>query len=362
MQIRISGGLYASILLIMGAVMQVMLLSAPLLDVAGQEGWLSALLGGVYWLIITLSVVWIASRFPGRDPLAALSPWASVPIRLLFALLQLLHYAIALRNIGDFVEVLLLPGTPGILISAIIVAVTLYAVLAGLEPLARIAFINTIAPLLSVVLLPLGLAWEFSILQVDPFLWHGIGGVLRGSLYALPWASDALVVLSLLRHLNPKVSPYRWTLVGVGGAALLLAANMAMITFVFGSVLPARQLYPAFELMAIINVTEGIERLQAAVIVPWIASSMVKTALNLYAAVEEGGLALGLRNNPRFVVGVALVGLAISRLTKGRLEEISLLRGGGWIWLNVGLQWAILLLLAAAALVALRRRRDCQRA
>lgn len=362
MRIQISGGLYACILLIMGAVMEVMLLSAPMLDEAGQEAWISALLGGVYWLTVTLVVVWIATRFPGWDPLAAISPWAAVPVRLLYAVLQLMHYSVALRNIGDFVEALLLPGTPGVLISAIIVAVTLYAVIAGLEPLARIAFINTLAPLLSLILLPLGLAREFSILQVDPFLWHGLGGVLKGTIYTLPWAADALIVISLIRHLNPKVNPYRWTLAGVGGAAFILAVSMALISLVFGSVLPSRQLYPAFELMAIINITEGIERIQAAVIVPWIASSTVKTALNLYAAVEEGGLALGLRANPRFAIVLGVMGLAASRITKGRLEETSLLRGGGWVWLNVGLQLAILLLLAAAALVALRRRRDLPRA
>jgi len=350
MQVRISGGLYASILFCLASVTQFMTLTSPLIEASGQEAWISALLGGGYGLALTLLVAWICSRFPGRDPLAAATPWLSVPIRLLYAVLQLLFYSLALRDITDFIEVVLLPGTPGILIGGVLCAVSLYAVMNGLEPMARVAFGATCWSVLVLSLLPVGLTREFNILQIDPFLWEGPIRVLRGAVVAMPGAGEALLVLSLLRHLSPKVNPYKWTLIGLGGGVLVVAYALVLITLVFGSVLPGRQIYPGFELLAVVSITEGIERLQAAVITVWIFAAVAKIAGVLYGAVEEGGLALGLRRRQLFAPAVA--GLAASRLWKGVLQEVTYMGRTGWVLALITLEVAVVLLLAVAALAA----------
>jgi len=299
-QIRISGGLYASMLMVLGTVMQYMLLPAPLIEQAGQEAWLAVVGGGLYALVVSTAVVWLASQFPGRDPMRgiafSLGTWAVLPIVLVYTGLNVVLCAMALHDIRGFTSLLLLFGTPGWVPASIVAAVAIYAVLQGMEVIARVSWGVLPPVLLVLLLLPWGLAREFSVLQVDPFLWKGYPGLFQATLMTWPWSGQCVVVLSLLRHLSPKVSPYRWTLIGVGGSALLLGLTVAVTSLVFGSEIPGRMLYPGFELFAIISVSETIERIQALILLAWLAAGMVKVFLNLFVAVEEVSLAFGIRD------------------------------------------------------------------
>lgn len=359
-QIRISGGLYASILLIMGTVMQYMLLLSPLIEHAGQEAWIAVLFGGLYGLGVSLAVVWIACRFPGRDPLAgitaSLGGWAALPIRLVYAALNLLLYALALHDVQSFSSILLLFGTPGLVLVSVVVGLAIYAVLRGLEPIARVSYGALIPVVLVVLLLPWGLLREFSLLQVDPFLWKGYGGLLQATLLTLPWSGQSIIALSLMRHLSPQVNPYKWTLIGVGGSTLLLGASVTMASLVFGSALPGRMLYPGFELLAIIAVSETVERIQAAILVVWLGGGLVKIILNLYVAVEEGSLAFGIRNRRWITIISAVTGLAMAQMLKGPIHRTGLTGKPGWTLLHVGTQWLVILMLAGATLFTRRRQ------
>lgn len=360
MRIQISGGLYASILLIIGTVMQYMLLPSRLVESVGQEAWISVLGGGLYGLVVSFAVVWLACRFPGRDPLAGVTctvgRWAALPVRLIYAVLNFVNYAVSLHDLRSFASILLLFGTPGWVIVVMVTIVAIYAVLQGLEPIARLAYGSFIPVLLVVLLLPWGLMREFSVLQVDPFLWKGIDGLLDATLLTWPWTGQSIFVLTLLPHLSPQANPYKWTLVGVGGSTLILSVTVALASLIFGSVQPGRMLYPGFELLAIIAVSEAVERIQAAILIVWLAGGLVKIILNLYATVEEVGLAFGIGSRVWTTVLLALAGLVASQPLQGPLQRSGLVDTPGWILLHLGLQWTVILLLGGVTLLARLRQ------
>jgi len=359
-QQQISGGLYAAVLAIMGSVMPYMLLPRALVQYAGQEAWLAILLGGLYGLAVSLVTVWAACRFSHRDPVKALrcafGPWAALPVALLYSALNLLLSALALHDVQTFTSILLLPGTPGWVLAPMIAGVAIYAVVRGVEPVSRIAFAVFLPMVLVILVLPTGLFREFDILQIDPFLYRGLDGLVRAISVTLAWTGQSIVALSFIRHLSPKVNPYLWTAIGVGGAHVLLSVTMALITLVFGSVLPGRLLYPGFELFAIIAVSEAVERIQAGVMVLWLAGGLLKVTVNLFAAVEELSVTFNVHRRGWITAVLAVIAMGAAQILPGPLQRTGLTAQAWWNILHVGLQLAILLLLAIGALVGRLRQ------
>jgi len=359
-KIRISGGLYASVLIVTEFVMQFMLLPRVLLEKAGQEAWMSVLLMGAYALFIGLALVWIACRFPDRDPLKAIrctiGPWATYPIILLYVGSNLLAYSLSLNDVQSFTSMLLLPGTPAWVLSAMMALLAIYTALQGVEPIARTAY-GVLVPMILVLLtLPFGVGKEIRLLQVDPFLWKGMSGVLSASWTALPWAGQPLIVLSLIRHLSPRVNPYTWTLVGVGSAHAALAITVLLISLVFSPLLASRMLYPGHELFAIISFTESIERIQAGIMVLWLCGSLINITLHLFAAVEEGSLALGLQRRRWITLILGVAGVILAQVWGGAFQRRSLARHPWWIAGHIAVQLAVLTLLAAGSFAARLRQ------
>jgi len=358
--IRISGGLYAAVLVVTEFIMQYMLLPRVLLENAGQEAWMTMILVGVHALAVGFAVVWIACRFPDRDPLkairCAIGPWATYPIALIYGAFNLLVYALSLHDVQTFTSVLILPDTPAWVLSAIMALLAVYIVHQGVEPIARTAY-GVLMPLILVLLiLPVALVPEMSVLQVDPFLWKGFEGVLKGASIALPWSGQSIIVLSLIRHLSPKVNPYKWTLVGVAGSHVALAAFVLLISLSFGSLLPSRLLYPGYEMFAIVALTESIERIQAGIMLLWLFGSLITITVYLFAAVEEGSLALGVRRRFWITVIVGTAGVLIAQTVGGGLQRRSVARQNWWMLLHIGAIWGVVILLGIGALLARRRQ------
>lgn len=355
MTIRISGGLYASVLIVTEFIMQYMMLPRVLLENAGQEAWMIVLLVGLYSLAVASAVVWVACRFPDRDPLrairCAIGPWATLPIVLIYAAFNLLTYSLKLHDVQTFTSILILPDTPAWVLAAIMALLAMYIVHQGMEPIARTAY-GVLVPLIAVLLfLPLAMVREIRILQVDPFLWKGLGGVVTGAWIALPWAGQTIIVLSLIRHLSPRVNPYKWTLIGVGGSHLALAVFVLLISLTFGSLLPARLLYPGYEMFAIIALTESIERIQAVIMLLWLCGSLVSITVYLFTVVEEAALALGTHRRGwiNFIAGAA--GVVFAQTLEGGLHRRNIAREPWWIILHIAAAWSVVILLALFTLL-----------
>lgn len=360
MRIRISGGLLASVLLAVGLTLPFLILPGTVIEQAGQEGWISILLGTLYGLALTLFVVWLACRFPDRDPLGAISrnvgKWAAFPVRMLYGVWNLFIFVLGLYEAQAFTAIVMLERTPEWVLYGLIMVVVLYAVFQGLEPVVRLTFAAIVPVIVILLLLPPALMREFNILQIDPFLWHGLDGVFGAAIKAAYWLGDNLVILSLMPHLNPKANPYRWTLIGVGVSGLLLALVVALVSLTFGSTLPSRLLYPGFELLAIVTLTEGIERIHVGIIAFGVSASIAKLTFNLWAAVEEGCALFGRRRRTIIMIVLALVGVWGAQSLSGPMAMAELVSHPEWHYFHLAFQMVILLLLAGGTFWAKRRR------
>jgi len=355
-RIQISGGLFASILTVMSLTMQFLMLTRPIIQFAGQDAWVAVILGGLYGLALFFAVTWLACRFPDRDPLGAISrilgPWAAFPLRLLLTLANVQWGAVAIRGIEFFVTAILLPETPDWVLGIMVAAVAVYASLYGLETVARLVFATLLPAAAVLVLLPTGLYREIRILHVDPFFYKGLEGVLKASLITMCWAGQTVFATMLLRHLSPKENPYRWACVGIGTGTLLFAEVALLVTLSFGPILSGRMLYPGYDLLAIVDFPEGVERLQAGILVLWLGSSISKATINLWLALEEASFLVGQHRRTILAIILAAAAVLLGRLVHGSLALAALRTNPIWIVSVLASQILVVLLLAGLILAA----------
>lgn len=342
----ISGGLYAGLLAIYLNVAQLLFLPSSLMQYAGQESWIAVLMNGLYATALGLVAAWSAQQYRGKGPVqaarTALGRWGALPFALLYGGFFTWLLSLVLRNVRDFVEIVLLQGTPGLVIAVMLGLITLYAVWGGLEPIARLNVLVVLASIVANIALIVLPFKEYSILHLEPFLLHGMGSTFQAAGQALAWSGEVVLVLTLVPHLQPGEKVGRWTLVGVGGATAILANIVLLESFTFGPVLPARLIFPTYELFRVINLAHIVERVELLLVVVWITGMVIKTSLCLYAASEAGAQALGLKSHRWSAVVLGVVAVGLTEIWQGALGLISWVGGQQFHVLHLGLEWAIL--------------------
>jgi spore germination protein KB len=326
-QVRISAGLYACLLVTFLHVAQVLYLPAAMIQKAGQEAWLAVPLSLAYSLALGWLGSWVCLRHPGLNVAqiarAVLGRWVGGLVSLIYAAYFTWLFSLVLRDILDFTVLVLLPGTPGRVIASLMAGVGLYAVWHGLEPIVRVGFQVAVALVIGVLIIPLLVARQFSPLQLEPFLYHGVGGVLAAALYATPWAGDALVVMSLVPHLKHLKTAYRWTLIGVAGAAAMLTTLLIVTVLVLGPDLPARLVFPIYDLVRMIAVGNVVERIEVLLVITWMSGMWLKQAVALYAASDAFTHTFGLKSLRGPAVGLAIAAVLLTGVWRGPLDLIS---------------------------------------
>lgn len=357
-RIQISGGMLACLMLIFTLFPSVSFLPATLIRRAGQGAFVAALLGSLAASLPGYLGIALCRRFPGLMPGQIVRQvggrWFGGLLGLLYALFFVWIYGLNLADIIDFARVALLPETPSLVFALVIGGTVLYIAWEGLEPIARIGFAMLGPLLFSLFSMPAALVKEMDVLQIEPTFYYGFGGILRASLYVMPWFVETLVVTSLVPNLRPGDRPYRWYMVGTGATALLFAMTILLTTLVFGPDLSFRFTYPTFSMIQLITVGRTIGRLEMVLTSLWIAAVFVKLALCLYAAASAFTHSFGKDSLFRkMVLASSVLGVLITKLWEGPLPRIYMSRTWLWIFGTIAftLLWPTLLLL-----LSLRKR------
>jgi spore germination protein KB len=325
-QIRISGGLLACILAVFMQVSQVLFLPATLYRIAGQEAWVAVLLSYSFGALVACLGVWVCLRHPGKSlaqiARTLLGKWVGGFVALIYSAYCTWLFSLVLRDILDFTVLVLLPGTPGRVIVALIGLVSLFAVWGGLEAIARVGFQVLMAVLFGLAAVPVLLSRQMGLLQLEPFLYHGLGSVIMATIPSLTFSGDAIVVLSLVPHIKHLQNAYRWTIVGIGAGCLMLEVLVVTTELVFGPDLPARLIFPVYDAIRLISIGNVVERVEVVLVIIWMSGMWLKQTTALYAASESLAGILGVKAHRYPAVGLAVVGVALTAVWRGPLDLI----------------------------------------
>lgn len=326
-RIQISGGLLASLLFAFTLVSPMLYLPSALVKITGQSAWLAIILGNLGASLPGLLAIALSRRLPGLMPAQiarrVAGRWVGGLWGLLYGLFFIWTYGLTLRDMIDFGQVVLLPETPGYVVAGSIALTVLYVTWEGVEPIARISFAMMAVKVLALGGMPLTLVKEINLLQVEPFLDHGLGSLLRASGYVTPWFAECLIVASLAPNLRPGDRPYRWFLVGAGGSTLLLALMVLIMSLVFGPDLPSRLTYPTYSLIQLVTLGRTIGRIEVILAAVWISAIFLKLSLCLYATATAWSQALGTDTYFRkMLVLASVIGFLVPFIWSGPLSMI----------------------------------------
>lgn len=325
--VRISGGLFACLMIAFMHSATLLFVPAVMTEHAGADAWMAVLPGGVFGGLVASLAAWVSLRHPGKSPVQIaqllLGKWLGGLVGLVYLGFFTWLFSLVLRNVLDFAVIVLLPGTPGRVIVALMAAITLYGVWKGLEPAARVAFQTLAAISGSLVVMPLLLWREFSQLHISLPFEHGVMPVFLAAMHTLSWFGEAFVVMTLVPHLKHPRHAYKWIWISTGVATLFLTQLVALCILVFGPVLPSRFLFPTYELIKMVSLARFFERVEMFLILVWLSGMFVKLSVCLYAASEAAKHVFGVRSHRWPGLILAIVGGALTHVWSRTVDEVA---------------------------------------
>ncbi|AJE52000.1 MULTISPECIES: endospore germination permease [Paenibacillus] len=251
-------------------------------DHANQHAYWTCVIAAIVLCLPIWAMLRLKRRFPDQDLMQAMVSSHPVLGRLLLAIyliLFLIIFARDLRIITDLVEVVLLPLTPIVVVSLIVLLTMVFMVKGGMSTLINMTEI--FVPLLIVTLLTMPLFFggnmDFSMLR--PYLHPEVDGVIKGSWRMLGYMADIMIVPFVIsgKSYNGRSAWFGHLL---GTAILIMLVLLSEL--VIGVPILSRLFYPSYELVRQLQLTDFLDRFDLFVAALTVPTFLTKIGVDLY--------------------------------------------------------------------------------
>lgn len=204
----------------------------------------------------------------------------------------------------------------------IVVWLAAYAVRNGLEVIGRLNELLFPLLLVSYLAIIVIVANEIQLANLLPILENGIKPVLRGSLPHSAWRGEIVLMLMMLPNLNQPAEARKASIYTVIILGAVLALDTIATVGVFGAELTSHLTFPYFTLAHYGRIAMILERMEALVILVWVAGVMTKIALFYYCSVLACAQWFNLQNYKPLVTPVGVILIAWSLVIYENSREL----------------------------------------
>ncbi len=280
---------------------------------AGEDIWLSILIGGAFSLLLYIMYCRIMSLFPGKDLFQILEEVAgkalSNVIILVYLFPALIIGASVLKAYGDFVTTTSIEETPIIIPIIFIAILCIYICKTSFKStLCRWSYLFFLfnAPLPSIVILLL--IPQMDLYNVLPVLEQGIKPVLMSALpfYSIGFTEAAFFTLFFFRG-KTKKSPFKVYLTALFWIVLLILGVSMATMLVLGPDIYEVTLFPTHNVVTKIRASELLQRLEPIIIVSTVTAGFVKVAVTIFYFSKALSKLFNVSNYKIFVTPVSIV-------------------------------------------------------
>lgn len=259
---------------------------------AGNDSWLSVILGGTAVLILTWMIYWIMMNYPELNLSqifeASFGRFFGKLTMVLFGLFNVFALGMSLRIFADNISLYLLDKTPDTVIKGLLVLLCIYALLKGIGTITttlNILFPATLIFLFILLLLPWNKAESGNLL---PVLHEGILPVVKGSHHVI----NALSTFFFIGYITPYIRDLKggglWGAAAIGLLIFIYLWIVLMCILVFGAAETTRLLYPTITLSKSIQLRAQLfERAESLMMTVWIVNTFAVTLIASFVAVEN---------------------------------------------------------------------------
>jgi spore germination protein len=260
----------------------IMSLPAQIIRIAGQDAWMCYFPA----LLLMLVPVWLYSmilrRFPEQDLFLALNsrfPFLGGILSIFYILFFFFILIRDLRMLIDLINNTLLPLTPSPVIAALVIFTCILAARGGVQVVARMH--ELFYPILVVIVasLPLLLYSEVDLRFLKPVLNHGVLPVFHGSWYALSYLGEITVLPFISSN---RAFQFRQGLKGLVFSTIMLEVLIILNILVLGPNIAGRIMYPNYELVREIRISEFLDRFDSILVMLYIPTFFLKLSLMLH--------------------------------------------------------------------------------
>lgn len=326
-QARIDGRQALALLVIATAAKLFLTFPTITVQAAATAGWMLVFISGaIAGLSLWLLVLWSGKVDARQDVVGVvatgLRPALGTVTGLALAGLFMADLVLTARQFAEALITAILPETPISVITATLFAVALYGAYLGLETISRTAWI--LLPWIGGGMLLGGiLTLPYSRPeQILPLWGRGLEVLLQRGITGTGHFSELLLILVIRPYL---VKPDRAVSLVLGAlflSAVTMGAVTAQLIMVFpmpaGEGLP----FPLLSTVRLVLLGRFLQRVEAAYVLVWVISGMLKMALVLYAAAVLSGRALRVPVHRPLLFSLALLAFSLSFVPRSLVEAV----------------------------------------
>jgi spore germination protein (amino acid permease) len=317
-------GNYQLIFMVLGFFWGISIILSPGTE-AKHDSWIAILLGMIEGIVLMLSAIFLGNRFKGKSIIqiseTVFGTYIGKLISLLF-LWYLLHLgSLVMSSLIEFLSITVLPRTPDILFSILLLSVSTYAVRNGIEVIARCS--QVLVPLIIGLffLVSAFLIKNFNLKNFLPVLDLPIKNLLMAAhgVAIFPFA-DSVAFLMVIPFLKNKPKMSLTMIIGLIIGGILLVLQAAKNTGLLGSMAEI-YVYQNFQADRLINVGNLLSRVEIMTVLAAVSMSFVKITILLYATVLGSAQWLGLRSYRPLIIPLAIFMIILAQINFTNLTD-----------------------------------------
>lgn len=324
-------------------------MSLPIGYTTGHDSWISAVIGSIAGLCIAWVYATLCRKFPQKSVIGIaqtlLGTWIGKAIGILYTGYGFQLGAYVLRNFEDLTGTVLLPRTPSVVISLIMISIAAWAAYRGIEVICRCALILIIVVILQSVIFVVLLISDMKPGNLFPVLETGWLPVFDGAaqIAAFPLGESVLFVM-IIPFVNCADKVKKTVLSVIGTSGVWLIASHFVNILVMGE-LASKQIFPSYMSAMYISVGDFFERIEPIVFTVWVFGEFMKLTVCLLAASLALAQTVGSRNYQIYIVPLGLALFELSLFLHPNQLDVIQFQQHIWPWLSVPFQLVIPLVL-----------------
>lgn len=327
---------------------------------AGQDGWLSILIGGIAGVILVLIVTVLGLRYPEKSLVEyseiILGKWIGKIIGLVYILFYLHFNSIVIREVSSTIQGTLLQNSTLEVITIVIFLASAYSVKMGLETITRANVLNLIVTFIAIFIVFSLLIKDMNLEMLTPVLSSGMVPILKGSFVPAGWFCEVVSIAFIMPFINKPKETRLCSIIGILWAAVTLSFMTALVIMIFGSQLTAILSFPTLEAVRYINVEQYIQHVEIIFLIPWIISNYIKICFIYYIAVLIISKWFNIDKTKTLVIPIGIVIFSMSIALFKSSVDLSLFLSHVWGFYSIPIELGIPGLLLAVELIRKKGR------
>lgn len=289
-----------------------------------QDVWLSELISIPIHLCLSVPIYLLWKRFPNQSFIEysqTILGKAGILIGILYVLFFLHGLAVFLYQWSAFLTTAIMPETPVLFILIFVLPFCAYAVMKGIEVIARLA--EFFAPLLfaGIIIGFLLLSKDMDLNVFIPFMEQSLSSILLGALVIAARTKVILLFAMLFPYLNSK------------NVKLVLLSTYSLLAFFWiictitvlaslGLDLPRSLQFSYFTAIRLVNVGDFVERIESIHLAVWQLSGFSRITLYYYVIVIGLSQVFGLKGCKSLVIPTLTIILPVSLALQSNIADL----------------------------------------